>query len=57
MEDIKCEQSSGGSLRHLNTFSNLVINAVHYTYQHMLLMMTVPTYTMLSTTHSNTCYY
>ena len=32
MEDyIKCERIGGGSLAHLNTFSNLSIVAVHYT--------------------------
>ena len=33
MEDcIKCELIGGGSPRHSNTFSNLFIVAVHYTY-------------------------
>ena len=79
MEDyIKCELVGGGSPRHLNTFSNLFIVAVHYThiqymlyiaaivdcthvhhvvhYTHintchvLLLLLTVPMYTMLSTT-------
>ena len=29
---IKCELIGGGSPRHLNTFSNLFIVAVHYTH-------------------------
>ena len=53
MEDyIKCELIGGGSLRHLNTFSNLYIVAVHCTHQSMLcivVVLTVPMYTMLST--------
>ena len=32
MEYIKCELIGGGSSRHLNTFSNLLIVAVHYTH-------------------------
>ena len=33
MEDyIKCELIGGGSPRHLNTFSNSYIVAVHYTH-------------------------
>ena len=37
MEDyIKCELVGGVSLRHLNTFSNLFIVAVYYTYQYLL---------------------
>ena len=37
MEDnIKYELIGGGSPRHLNTFSNLYIVTVHYTYQYML---------------------
>ena len=56
MEDyIKCELIGGGSPRHLNTFSNLLIVAVHYTNQHMLCIgvilytYSVHMYTMLST--------
>ena len=51
---IKCELSGGGSPRHLNSFSNLSIVAVHYTHINtcyvLLLWVTVPMYTMLSTT-------
>ena len=38
MEDyIKCELSGGESCRHLSTFSNLSLVAVHYhPHQHML---------------------
>ena len=55
MEDyIKCELIGGWS-RHLNTFSNLFIVAVHSTYINtcyvlLLLLWTVSRYTMLSTT-------
>ena len=34
----KCELSGGGPPRHLNTFSNLFIVAVHFTHQYMLCM-------------------
>ena len=76
-----CKLIGGGSPRHLNTFSNLFIVAVHYTHQHMLcivaivdcthlyhvvhytlintcyvllLLLTAPMYTMLSTTYTST---
>ncbi len=39
---IKCKLSDGGSPRHLNTFSNLFIVAVHYTHQGMSLLLTAP---------------
>ena len=38
---IKCELIGGGSLRHLNTFSNLFIVAEHYTHQHMLCIVAI----------------
>ena len=61
MEDhIKCELMGGGSPRHLNTFSNLFIVAVHYTHQYMLCIVAVHyTYTnthyvlLLCTTHTS----
>ena len=32
MDNIKCELIGGGSPKHLNTFSNLIVVAVHYTH-------------------------
>ena len=55
---IKCELIGGGALRHLNTFSNLFIVAVHYTHINInYVLLTVPMYTMLPTTnHQNISY-
>ena len=42
MEDyIKCELMGGGFPSVLNTFSNLFIVAVHYTYQYMLCIVAI----------------
>ena len=50
----KCELSGRESPRLLNNFSNLFIVAVHYTHINtcyiMLLLLTSPMYTTLSTT-------
>ena len=59
MEDYtKCELIGGGFPRHLNTFSNLFVVAVHYTHINtcyvLFLLLTAPMYTMLSTTHIST---
>ena len=40
--DIKCELIGGGLPRHLNTFSNLFIVAVHY--QYMLCIVAIMLY-------------
>ena len=52
----QCELSGGGSPRLLLNYfsSNLCIVGMHYAYQHMPLLLTVPMYTMLSTTHIST---
>ena len=41
MADIKCELIGGGSPRHLNTFSNLFITAVHYTTCYIICIIAI----------------